>query len=128
MSSHLFTPFHTFSGEHFPDVFTRLVNAQRKRDYPLACAGINVTFLLLEMLRLTDDVRRMHPLERRSSSLSHQQIDRDPADQLAAVALGLRSTLSPVCHHTHARARACPQSGAGRRRRGARCGAAAAAV
>ena len=67
-----------FAGEHFPDVFTRLVNAQRKRDYPLACAGINVTFLLLEMLRLTDDVCilcRMHALERRSTSLSHRQID-----------------------------------------------------
>ena len=102
MSSHLFTPFHTFSGEHFPDVFTRLVNAQRKRDYPLACAGINVTFLLLEMLRLTDDVCilcRMHawsgarPLSRTGRSIEIQQTSRS-ADQLAV--LCLRSTLSPV--------------------------------
>lgn len=44
-----------YFGEHFPDVFARLVNAQRKRDYPLACAGINVTFMLLELLQLNED-------------------------------------------------------------------------
>ena len=30
------------------------ITAQRKRDYPLACAGINVTSMLLELLRMRD--------------------------------------------------------------------------
>ena len=41
-----------YFGEHYPDVFRRLVSAQGKRDYPLACAGINVTSMLLELLRI----------------------------------------------------------------------------
>ena len=41
-----------YFGEHYPDVFRRLVTAQGKRDYPLACAGINVTSMLLELLRI----------------------------------------------------------------------------
>ena len=44
-----------YFGEHYPDVFARLVTAQRKRDYPLACAGINVTSMLLELLRMRED-------------------------------------------------------------------------
>ena len=44
-----------YFGEHYSDVFQRLVAAQRKRDYPLACAGINITALLLELLRMKDD-------------------------------------------------------------------------
>ena len=44
-----------YFGEHYPDVFTRLVEKQRKRDYPLACAGINVTSLLLDLLRMRDE-------------------------------------------------------------------------
>ena len=31
------------------------MSAQRKRDYPLACAGINITSLLLELLQMRDD-------------------------------------------------------------------------
>ena len=45
-----------YFGETFPDVFHRLVAAQRKRDYPLACAGINVTSLLLELLCMKEAV------------------------------------------------------------------------
>ena len=44
-----------YFGEHYADVFQRLVAAQRKRDYPLACAGINITSLLLELLNMKDD-------------------------------------------------------------------------
>ena len=44
-----------YFGEHYGDVFQRLVAAQRKRDYPLACAGINITSLLLELLNMRDD-------------------------------------------------------------------------
>ena len=44
-----------YFGEHYPDVFRRLVAAQCKRDYPLACAGINITSLLLELLNMKDD-------------------------------------------------------------------------
>lgn len=55
-----------YFGEHYPDVFARLVTAQRKRDYPLACAGINVTFMLLELLQLKDappdEVQRRPPV------------------------------------------------------------------
>ena len=43
-----------YFGEHYPDVFRRLVAAQGKRDYPLACAGINVTLMLIELLRMSD--------------------------------------------------------------------------
>ena len=43
-----------YFGEHYADVFQRLVSAQRKRDYPLACAGINITALLLELLNMKD--------------------------------------------------------------------------
>ena len=41
-----------YFGEHYPEVFQRLVSKQRKRDYPLACAGINVTAMLVDLLRL----------------------------------------------------------------------------
>ena len=44
-----------YFGEHYADVFQRLVSAQRKRDYPLACAGINITALLLELLNMKDE-------------------------------------------------------------------------
>lgn len=44
-----------YFGEHYADVFQRLVSAQRKRDYPLACAGINITSLLLELLNMKDE-------------------------------------------------------------------------
>uniref|UniRef100_A0A7S3ETY4 ELMO domain-containing protein n=1 Tax=Haptolina ericina TaxID=156174 RepID=A0A7S3ETY4_9EUKA len=44
-----------YFGEHYTDVFQRLVAAQKKRDYPLACAGINVTSMLLELLRMRDE-------------------------------------------------------------------------
>ena len=44
-----------YFGEHYADVFQRLVAAQRKRDYPLACAGINITSLLLELLNMRDE-------------------------------------------------------------------------
>ena len=44
-----------YFGEHYGDVFQRLVAAQKKRDYPLACAGINITSLLLELLHMRDD-------------------------------------------------------------------------
>ena len=43
-----------YFGEHYPEVFQRLVSKQRKRDYPLACAGINVTAMLVDLLRLRD--------------------------------------------------------------------------
>lgn len=43
-----------YFGEQYPDVFQRLVSAQGKRDYPLACAGINVTMMLLELLRMRE--------------------------------------------------------------------------
>ena len=33
------------------------MNAQKKRDYPLACAGINITAMLLEMLNMRDDTQ-----------------------------------------------------------------------
>ena len=44
-----------YFGEAYPDVFSRLVAAQRKRDYPLACAGINVTSMLIDLLRMRDE-------------------------------------------------------------------------
>jgi predicted outer membrane lipoprotein len=44
-----------YFGEHYADVFQRLVSAQRKRDYPLACAGKNITALLLELLNMKDE-------------------------------------------------------------------------
>jgi len=44
-----------YFGEHYPDVFQRLVTAQGKRDYPLACAGINVTSMLLELVHMRDE-------------------------------------------------------------------------
>ena len=43
-----------YFGEHYPEVFRRLVAAQGKRDYPLACAGIHVTLMLVELLRMGD--------------------------------------------------------------------------
>jgi hypothetical protein len=44
-----------YFGEHYPDVFQRLVGAQRRRDYPLACAGINITSLLVDLLNMRDE-------------------------------------------------------------------------
>ena len=67
-----------YFGEHFPDVFTRLVNAQRKRDYPLACAGINVTFMLLEMLKLTDDVQAQQQGGEGSPDVPNDAVQRRP--------------------------------------------------
>lgn len=62
-----------YFGEHYGDVFQRLVAAQRKRDYPLACAGINITSLLLELLHMRDDgdpasVQARPPFDREWSS------------------------------------------------------------
>ena len=50
-----------YFGEHYPDVFARLIEKQRKRDYPLACAGIHVTSMLLELLHLAEGDRDIPP-------------------------------------------------------------------